>query len=237
MLELQAIPFFLFPTTGLGKMDGQTDNVCWGKEGAKYSQAESFQSLFLLQHPLIDGSNDTSLNMALISGSKQRISKASSCWLKTMKAPLSILFNILVSLCFLQLFFFPFFCASPLPGSFSVVPPLLRQYICFVVYLPLSEPFVCLLCTQENPSLPSNSEGAARRKNRPINQVRGHKEEKKQPREMTKKRFEFLTVTIVWQKIHPGFCKRCKIYRLLFDKHSCSSQILMTVLIWVWYDI
>lgn len=50
--------------------DGWSDSVCRGKEGGKYSRAECFQSLFLLQPPLMDGSNGRYLNVALFSGSK-----------------------------------------------------------------------------------------------------------------------------------------------------------------------
>ncbi len=156
-------------------MDGQTDSACRGKEGAKYFQAERFQSLFLLQYPLIDGSNDTSLNTALIRGSERSITKASPCWVKTMKALLPALFNILVFLWFSSAFFFPVFCAFFSAWFFFCCSLSFCQCICFVVYLSLSEPFVCLLCTQKNPSLPYNSKGALRRKSRPINRVRGCK--------------------------------------------------------------
>lgn len=144
-LELHTILLFLFPTTLLPQRrcrigeDGWTDNSCMEENTPGL---ESFQSLFLLQLPLIDSSNGTSLNtLTLISGSKQNISKASSCWVKTMKTLFPSLFKR--SLLFF-IFSLPLFCAFSLPGSFSVVSSSLSIYLlCCLSYPYLSLLYVC----------------------------------------------------------------------------------------------
>lgn len=133
---------------------GWTDSVCRGEEGGKHSRAESFQSLFFLQPPLIDGSNGTSLNTTLISGSKQNILKASSCRVKTANVFFPQLFDWPVFHWFSSVFFFSLFCVSSLPGSF-LLSSLFCQYIYFVVLPSLICAFCMFAVHTENPSLPS----------------------------------------------------------------------------------
>lgn len=179
---------------GLWRMDGQ---IVRGEERKDENTPGPRAFKVLLQPPLIDGSTAASLNTALISGSKQNIWKASSCWVKPWQH-CSLWSNNL----FLCWFSSPFFLSSRLSifcTCFFFCCPLFYVDIFVLLYtFPLCAPFVCLLCTQKIHHCHQAVRGPQAEKKQTC--VRGHKEEKKWTR--IKNRLEFLTVTTILQETH-----------------------------------